>query len=264
MIRSQDAPTPVRVVESLAAKVWRGVAQVAMVFLGVLLAVAVTPFTPLFDAVLREWNYVEPTCEDPRSLQKLDIADMVKQGTAVVDVSSHADENVWPKLATFDGRPGSGWVPATRSSRGDDAEENRETWEGAVIERPQIQVRFDDPRRVQLLCMVNGNAGGSVSYTVADRVRTAEVLLGSLDGEDTTHLVPLRTLPEHEVQNRQSMGIRPAVVGSEAFSSVTVRIVDRYLGTMDFDPTLGEQGDWTGPSRLLMVGELEVYVEGED
>jgi hypothetical protein len=57
---------------------------------------------------------------------------------------------------------------------------------------------------VRLLCVINGNGADLVSYTNADRVRTAKVVLHSGDDMVNT-LAPLRTLPEYEIQNRQRL-----------------------------------------------------------
>ncbi|TDK25848.1 hypothetical protein E2F48_11540 [Arthrobacter crusticola] len=224
--------------------------QVVLTILGVVIAIALAPFTPFFDQALSRWHYVEPTCEDPRGLELLDVATMEAEGTATVEASSELNEESRRKMNAFDGRPGSGWVPETESSRADSAETPTD-W---------IELTFTSPQPIALLCVVNGNASDWVSYMRADRVRTVEVSLG--DGEP--HRISLRTLPEYEMQNRQDLGVRPPATlwrENPPYNRVSLTLVDRYLGSQVDDPNTGDTVD--APTKEVMLAELELWVEPE-
>lgn len=141
-----------------------------------------------------------------------------------------------------------------------------------LTDQPWVRVEFDDLQDIALLCVVNGSAGGRVSYDRADSVRTARVSLSDDADSTSSHLAPLHSLPEHEIQNRQSMGEGSKWFDEGPFDAVTLEIVDRYFGTTVFDPHGSdddpdavaidrEPGAWLRPTRLVMVGELEIYVD---
>ena len=240
---------------SWLVKILRWVAQmfgqVVLTILGVVLAIALAPFTPVFDKALSQWHYVEPTCENPRGLELLDVATMETGGIATVEASSEVNEKSRRKMNAFDGRPGSGWVPETLSTRNDEAPA------GAPDE---IVLNFAHPQPIALLCVVNGNASDWVSYMRADRVRTVEVSLGDKE----PHRTSLRTLPEHEIQNRQDLGVHvpaPLWGTKPSYDRVSLTLLDRYLGSQVDDPNTGETLD--EPTKEVMLAELEVWVESE-
>ncbi|MDQ1053843.1 hypothetical protein QE394_001771 [Arthrobacter sp. SORGH_AS 212] len=228
------------------------------VILAALVAVMITPFTPWFQEALSRWQYVAPTCGDPRDLEILDIAALVAKGDATVEVSSESDLKSRDRMHAFDGRPGSGWVPVTESPRDDDeaaaaAAESSTDW---------MTVKFTSPQRIALVCVVNGNAGDWVSYMRADRVRTVEVRLGDGDGkEEAKQRTSLRTLPEQELQNRQNLAIPdPKRFGPKpSYKEVSLTLVNRYLGSQVDDPNTTAAVDV--PTRLVMLAEVEVWVD---
>lgn len=229
--------------------------QILLTALGVVLAIALAPFAPVFDQALSRWHYVEPTCDDPRGLDLLDLATMEAEGTATVEVSSVSEGKSRGKMNAFDGRPGSGWVPVTKSSRSDE-----DAAASAEIPPDWIEVIFTTSQPIALLCVVNGNASDWVSYLRADRIRTAQVSLD--DGEP--HHISLRTLPEHEIQNRQDLGVHARATSwwtKPSFDRVKLTLLDRYLGSQVDDPNTGDTVD--PPTKEVMLAELEVWVESE-
>lgn len=231
------------------------VGQVVLTVAGVVLAIVLAPFTPWFDQALSRWHYVEPSCEDPRGLEKLDVMTMVADERAVITATSEVDADSSTSLHAFDGRPGSGWVPSTISARGDEAAK-------ALRDRPpdSLSITLTEEQPVELLCVVNGNAADPMSYARADRVRTARVMLHQTTGEKVTRLAPLRSLPENEIQNRQDLGVRPQAGrwSVAEFTEVSFTVVDRYLGFPVDDPRTTAVVD--EPTGRLMVAELELWV----
>ncbi|WP_255869133.1 hypothetical protein [Arthrobacter jinronghuae] len=231
--------------------------QLVATSLGVVLTILVAPFAPLFDQMLSRWHYAEPTCEDPRGLKMLDLR---AEGEATVEVSSG---EVWSgdsrsAMHAFDGRPGSGWVPETLSARDDDA-----AAVSAEAPKDEIVLNFTSPQPIALVCVVNGNASDWVSYMRADRVRTVDISFG--DGEqEVSHRTSLRTLPEHEIQNRQDLELpAPAAFWAikPSYDRVSLRLSDRYLGSQVADSNTGQDAD--APTRQVMLAEVEVWVHPE-
>lgn len=226
--------------------------QFGLTVVGVLLAILVAPWTPWFDQALSRWQYVEPSCENPRGLTKLDIASMAADNAVGISVSSEVDEVSSTPLHAFDGRPGSGWVPATISARHDEAAQD------APVTEDWVSLAFEEAQPIQLICVVNGNASDPISYARADRARTVEVTLRTEDGT-ITHLAPLQSLPDNEMQNRQSLGVRPhAGFGSPPeHQEVSLAVVDRYLGHAVNDPNMGS--GLSEPTGKMMLAEIELW-----
>lgn len=274
--RTESAPTGIG--RSVSAAALRSLWQVALTALGVILGLLAAPLAPWFDAATQAWHYSPPTCENPGDLQKLNLAEMIDEGRATVTASSFSNPDVWPAEALFDGQPGSGWVPATISPRGSDPTpapmevpiNSDQSQPDQLTDQAWVSIGFEDPQDIELLCVVNGSAGGRVSYERADSVRTARVSLTDDADLTSSHLAPLRSLPEHEIQNRQSLGEGSTWFDEGPFTAVTLEIVDRYFGTTVFDPQGSdsdpdavamddEPGAWVLPTRLVMIGELEIY-----
>lgn len=217
--------------------------------LGVGIAVLSTPFIPLFDESLNRWKYVVPTCGDPRGLELLDIAAMQADGDATVEVSSdETTGKTWGMMLAFDGRPGSGWVPATKD---DDT-----ATDSAEASKDWMVLNFKNPQRVALVCVVNGKANDWNSYLRADRARTVEVSLD--DGrQEAKRKTSLRTLPQHELQNRQELEMPDPK--APAYNRVSLTLLDRYVGSPVDDPNTTEAID--APTGLVMLAEVEVWVE---
>ncbi|MDQ0733269.1 hypothetical protein [Arthrobacter sp. B1I2] len=233
--------------------------QLLVTFLGSLfaigLAIGVTPVLPLFDEALSRWQYVVPTCGDPRGLELLDIAAMQAKGDAKVEVSSESGEKSQRAINAFDGRPGSGWVPETVSPRDDAA-----AAASAEASKDRMVLTFTSPQRIALMCVVNGNASDWNSYIRADRARTVEVRLG--EGEqEVTRSTSLRTLPQNELQNRQDLKVPDpkTLWASNAYKQVSLTLLNRYLGSQVDDPNTGEVVDEA--SRLVMLAEVEVWID---
>lgn len=228
--------------------------HIGLTILGVFLALLIAPFAPLFDQVLSRWHYVEPTCEDPRGLKMLDLRE---EGVGTVEVSSGVkqDEESQSAMHAFDARPGSGWVPDTLSPRGDnnslDAFDGPEDW---------MAVKFTNPQPVALVCVINGNASDWISYMRADRVRTVDVSLTGGE-QERTHRTSLRTLPEHEIQNRQNLEL-PAAAGvwptTPSYDGLKLTVSDRYTGISVDDPETAADIDY--PTHKVMLAEVEVWV----
>jgi hypothetical protein len=236
-----------------------------LTILGVLLAVLIAPFAPLFDHALSRWHYVEPTCEDPRGLQVLDVANLRAKGQVTVEVSSGevtspegSSSKSQSAMHSFDGRPGSGWVPDTLSPRSDeDAAGSAKDFED------EITLNFTNPQPIALVCVVNGNASDWISHMRADRVRTVVVSLD--DGkQEVTHRASLRTLPEHEIQNPQDLEL-PAPAdfwaAKPTYDRVSLTLTDRYLGSQVYDPNTGEDVDV--PTQKVMIAEVQVWIDTE-
>lgn len=226
--------------------------QLLVTFLGSLfaigLAIGVTPFLPLFDEALSRWQYVVPSCGDPRGLELLDIKAMQAKGDAAVKVSSNIDlGKTWGQMFAFDGRPGSGWVPNTRD---DDAAED-----SGQAPKDTMELTFKSPQPIALVCVVNGKASDWDSYIRADRARTVELRLGGEQG--VSRMTSLRTLPQHELQNRQELKLPNPKAA--AYKDVSLTLLNRYLGSPVEDPNTGEAVD--RPTGLVMLAEVELWVE---
>ncbi|WP_232084778.1 hypothetical protein [Arthrobacter sp. SO5] len=183
---------------------------------------------------------------------------MTATGEATVEVTSEADPlgKSRSKMNTFDGRPGSGWVPVTLSPRDDDA-----AAVSTEASTDRMDLSFTSPQPISLVCAVNGNAADWVSYMRADRARTVELRLG--DGkQEVMRRTSLRTLPEHELQERQDIEMPdPAAwwTTKASYNRVSLTLLDRYLGSQVDDPNTGEAIDT--PTRLVMLAEVEVWVD---
>jgi hypothetical protein len=174
---------------------------------------------------------------------------MQAKGDATVEVSSdETTGKTWGKMLAFDGRPGSGWVPVTRY---DDAAAN-----SAEASKDRMVLDFKSPQPVALVCVVNGKANDWNSYLRADRARTAEVSLD--DGkQEAKRKTSLRTLPQHELQNRQELEMPDPK--APAYNRVSLTLLDRYLGSPVDDPNTTEAVD--APTGLVMLAEVEVWVD---
>lgn len=220
----------------------------------VLIAILVAPAIPLFSEALSRWQYVVPTCGDPRGLELLDIAAMQAKGDAKVEVSSESNEKSQRALNAFDGRPGSGWVPETASARDDAA-----AAASADASKDRMVLTFTSPQRIALVCAINGNASDWNSYMRADRARTVEVRLG--EGEqEVSRSTSLLTLDQHEVQNRQDLKVPDPKHWweSDAYKQLSLTLLSRYLGSQIDDPNTGTVVD--EPTRKVMLAEVEVWV----
>jgi hypothetical protein len=219
---------------------------------GVGIAVVSGPVIPLFNEALSRWQYVAPTCGDPRGLDLLDIGAMQSKKEATVAVSSDISlGKTRGMLFAFDGRPGSGWVPTT--STADDADESvrfpKDDW---------MELTFTSPQPIVLVCAVNGKASDWDSYIRADRARTVEVSFG--DGEQKVlRKTSLRTLPQHELQDRQELKMPDPK--ARGYDRVKLTVLDLYLGSPVEDPNTGEAVD--PPTGLVMLGEVELWVQAK-
>jgi hypothetical protein len=174
---------------------------------------------------------------------------MQKKGDATVRVSSEdTTAKTWGRMLAFDGRPGTGWVPVTRD---DDV-----AADSAEASRDRMELTFKSPQRVALVCVVNGKANDWNSYLRADRARTVEV---SVDDEkqEVKRRTSLRTLPQHQLQDRQELDMPDAK--SPTYNRLSLSLIDRYLGSTVDDPLTTAPVD--APTGLVMIAEVEVWID---
>jgi hypothetical protein len=67
----------------------------------------------------------------------------------------------------------------------------------------------------------------------------------------------LRTLPQHQLQDRQELDMPDAK--SPTYNRLSLSLIDRYLGSTVDDPLTTAPVD--APTGLVMIAEVEVWID---